>query len=600
MERIHRATRKARRRRLVADGLDRLGLALSIACAIGLLAVIVSRLIGEPLDWWWAVVPPVSIGALFSLVIAWRRRLTDLQAATDVDTTLRLRDRLGSSIELETLDREDPFVQLLERDAEEAADKIDIRQATPIQLGNAWLTWPTLAALLVVAVMFMPTFDLLGRRRAALDRAQQEARVQDAADTLEDLIEQSDDQLADLEPSPEGEDDLSDLLEDIQQQLEQGELTPEEAMAQAAAAMDEKSKELQEQADQAQQATDMIEQMLAESADPDNADASEFEQALDSGDFKSAAEALSEMQSALDEMTPAQRQAMAESMSEMADRLSEAANNKQAQDNAQQRLSQQLQQMGLSKEQAEQLANNGDAQQIAEQLEQQGVSAEDAQKLAEQMAQQRAQGDTRTGAIRSAQKLAEALKQAGKGATSGDPSDMQALGEALEGLSDAELEGELAALAAGQMSGDAGVGGTRAGEGTGFNEQFPMGMGKSLTEDVENRKGEGKGEVAMRYTRDRPVEWDEGASSAPMREARIREAAKAAEQAIEEQAISPRYRGAIREYFERGRKTAPPAQTEPDQSKPDQSKSGQSGTDQTGPDQTKPDPDTKPSDQESK
>jgi len=589
MERIHRASRKARHRRLIADGLDRLGLALSVACAIGLLAVVISRLIGEPLLWWWAVVPPVAIGVIFALGVAWRRRLTDLQAATDVDTALNLRDRLGSSIELESLDRDDPFVQLLERDAEEAVGKVDIAQATPIRLGNAWLMWPALTALLVLAVMFMPTLDLLGRQKAAMEEAQQEAQVQDAADTLEELIEETDEQLADIEPSVESEEDLADILEEIQQQLMQGELMPEEALAQAAAAMDEKSKELEEQAAEAEQATEMIQEMLAESADPDNMDPSELEQALESGDFDAAAEALQELQNKLDQMSEQERQAMAESMSEMADRLSEAAKNKQAQGDSAQRMSEQLQQMGLSKELAEQLASSGDAQQIAEQLQQQGIDPATAQKLAQQLSQQKSQGDTRKGAARSAQKLAEALKQASKGAAKGKPGDMESLGECLGGLSDAELDGELAMLAASQLNGaggeGGGVGGTKAGEGSDFNTQYPMGLGKSLTEEVENRKGGGEGEVAMRYTRDRPTEWNKGASQAPMREAKIRQAAEAAERAIEEQAISPRYRGAIREYFERGRKVAPPADSQPAKTKPAESQ---------------PDPDTEPSDQESK
>ena len=581
MERIHRASRQARRRRLIADSLDRLGLALSVACALGLLAVVLSRLIGEPLDWWWAAIPPITVGVVIALVIAWRRRLTSLEAATDVDTALNLRDRLGSSIELESLDREDPFVQLLERDAEETAGKVRIADATPIRLGNAWLAWPTLAALLITAVLFMPTLDLLGRQKAAQELAQQEAKIEQAADTLEDLIEQTDEQLADLEPSPEGEDELSDILEDIMTQLEQGDLTPDEALAQAAAAMDEKSQELEEQAAQAEQTTEMLQEMLAESADPDNPDASEFEQAINSGDFESAAEALRELQAALNEMSEEDRQALAESMSEMANRLNEAAKNNEAKNNAAQRMAEQLQQMGLSKELAEQLANSADTEQIAEQLRQQGIDPETAQKLARQLAQQKNQSDGREGAARSARKLAEALKQASKGVADGNPGEMGELGETLGGLSDAELDGELAALCAGEMSSQAqgmmqgkngGVGGDKAGEGSDFNEQLPVGMGKSPTEDVENRKGGGEGEVAMRYTRDRPVEWDEDASRAPMRAARIREAAHAAEQAIEEQAISPRYRGAIRDYFERAQKVAEPAETptDADDKKPDQ------------------------------
>lgn len=561
MERIHRASRLARRRRLIADGLDRLGIALSVSCGVGLLAVIVSRLIGEPIDWRWAALPPIALGVVFALAFAWRHRLTALEAATDVDTALSLRDRLGSSIELESLDRDDPFVQLLERDAEEAAGRVNIAEATPIRLGNAWLAWPTLAALLVVAVLFMPTLDLLGRQQAALLKAQEEARVEEASSTIDDIIEQTHEQLAQLDPTTE--DELPNIMEELQRQLERGDLTPEEAEAQIAAALEEKSQQLQEQADLAQQTTEMLQEMLAESADPENTGASELEQALESGDFETAAEALKELQANLENMTEEQRQALAESMSEMADRLNEAAMNKQAQNNATQRMAEQLQQMGLSKELAEQLANSGDAKDIAEKLQQQGMDPETAKKLAEQLAQKKSESDSKSGASRSAQSLAKALKQAGKGAGNGNAGEMGELGEALGGLSDEELEGALTALAAGKMAGMAndggGIGGSKAGEGSDFNEQLPSGLGKSMFKDVENRKGGGEGEVAMRYTRERPIEWDDTASDAPMRTAKIREAAQAAEQAIEEQAISPRYRGAIRDYFERAMKVAPPA-----------------------------------------
>ena len=559
MDRIHRASRRARRRRLLADSIDRLGLALSVAVAIGLLAVVVSRLIGEPLAWWWAAGPPVAVGVIMSLAIAWRRRLTDLQAATDVDTALNLRDRLGSAIELESLDRDDPFVQLLERDADEAAGKVNIADATPIRFGNSWLTWPALAGLLVLAVMFMPTYDLLGRQKAAQKQAQQEAQVEEAANTIDDLIEETKQALAEIDPTLEESEELEDILEDIKSQLEQGELTPEEAEALADAAMDEKAKQLEEEAAQAETANDLLDEMLAETIDPDNPDTSDFEKALNSGDFESAAEALSELQKKLSEMSEQERQALAESMSQMADRLNQAAKNRQAQKDAMRRMAQELQAMGLSKEMAEQLANSGDAQQIAEQLQAQGIDPAEAQRLAQRMAQQKRASDSRNAASRSAQSLAKALKQASKGAKDCSGSGMGELGEELEGLSAAELEGQLAALAAQGMSKGGGVGGSKAGEGSIFNEQIPMSLGKSLTEDVENRKGGGKGEVAMRYTTERPTDWVEGASDAPMRAARLREAAKAAEQAIEEQAISPRYRQAIRDYFERAQKVAPPA-----------------------------------------
>ena len=570
MERIHRASKQARRRRLIADSLDRLGLALSIALALGLLAVIITRLIGEPLQWWWAVVPPVAVGITIALAAAWRSRLTSLEAATDVDTALNLRDRLGSSIELESLDRDDPFVQLLERDTEDAAAKLNIASATPIRLGNSWLSWPTLAGLLILAVMFMPTLDLLGRQKAAQKEAEQQTQIEEASDTLEDIIEETNDSLDELDPESESEDELADLLEDIKSQLDQGDLNPEEALAQAAAAMDEKSQQLEEEAAEAEQIAEMLDELLAEAADPNNPDPTDLEKALEAGDLDAAAEALEKMQSELGEMTEQQRQAMAESMSEMAERLSQAAQNKAAQNDAAQQMSQQLQQMGLSKELAEQLAQSGDAQQIAEQLQQQGMDAETAQKLAQQMSKQKSDSDCKNGACRSASKLAEAMKQASKGAASGKPGEMGELGEALGGLSDAELEAQLAQLAAGEMAGQAqgmmqgnggGTGGNKAGEGSDFHEQLPTGLGKSFTDEVNNRQGGGEGEVAMRYTRERPIDWQEGASNAPMRAASIKQAAEAAEQAIEEQAISPRYRGAIRDYFERARKVAPPADT---------------------------------------
>ncbi|MCB9838599.1 MAG: hypothetical protein H6813_04605 [Phycisphaeraceae bacterium] len=578
MERIHRASRQARRRRLIADGVNRLGVALTLAIATGLLAIVISRLIGEPLDWRWAAVPTIAIGVLAALLGAWRLRLTELEAATDVDTALGLRDRLGSSIELESLDRSDPFVLLLERDADEAAGKADIAQATPIRFGESWLAWPGLAALLILAVLFMPTLDLLGRQKAAQTKAQEQAQLEEAADRIESLIKDSEEAIAQLDPTPEDENNLSDIinegneqLNDIMEQLRRNELTPEEADALVDAILDEQAQQLQEQADLAQQQSDKLGEMLAESADPDNTDASPLEQALNAGDFDSAMSELQKLRSELESMSEEQRQELSDSMNKLAERLSESAKNNQAQNDAAQKMAEQLQQMGLSKEMAEQLAQNGDAQQIARQLQQQGLDPATAQQLAQQLAQQKQQGESREGASRSAEKLAEALKQASQGAGKGDPKDMQALGEALEGLSDEELQGQLAQLAADQsaqqtmggMRGNGLGGGSQAGEGTNPSERIPSTLGKSFNKDIHAEEGGGEGEVAMRYTTKRPIEWDETASNAPMRQAQIREAAQAAEQAIEEQTISPRYRGAIREYFERWQRVAPPAADEP-------------------------------------
>jgi len=568
MERTRRASRQAQRRRLIADALDRLGVALCVALALGLGIVIVSRALGEPVNWRWAIAPPVALGLIAALAVAWRRRLTPLEAATDLDTTLKLRDRMGSSIELDELNRDDPFVQLLEFETEQQASKIRVAQATPIRLDNSWLLWPALAALCVGAILFMPTLDLLGRQQARQQQAQKEEQVQTAAQTIDDLIDQTKEQLAELEDAA-ADDELEETLREIRERLQNDEISPEEALTQAAAAMDEKSRQLEEQAAEAQQTNEMLEEMLAASADPNNLDASDLEKALESGDFESAAAELDKLREQLDQMSEEERQALSVSMQDMARRLSEAAQNKQAQNDAAQRAAEQLQQMGLSKEQAERLARSADAQEIAEQLRQQGIDPESAQRLAEQMARQQQDAQRREGAARSAESLAKAMEQASEGAGQGDGGQMQALGDQLGELSDAELDAQLAQLASGQMSeqaqgmmrnNDAGVGGQNAGEGSRFNEQFPTGLGKSLTEDVENRRG-GEGEVAMRYTRDRPTQWDDGASDAPMRAARIREAAPAAERAVEQQSVSPRYRKAIREYFERAQRVAPPAET---------------------------------------
>ncbi len=611
-----KAARRARRRRLTADLLARLGAGLTVGAAVGLLAVVADRALAMGLDWRVLLGAPAAVAVFWALATAWRERPGASESASVVDHALGLRDRLGSAIELTARRDEDPFVMLLDQQADDAARRADVRRATPIALTRSWLLWPVLGAMGLAAALFMPMLDLLGEKEEQRLAAERQAARQEAAEQIAQAAEAlTDPDRAEGAPDPAAAEAarLEEMVEQITAELTRGEKDADEALADAAGEMDKAAEALEQEAQEAQAEQDALRQMLAQAAQENM---SEFEDALQAGDMEAALSALQEMAEALSKMSKEEREAMAQSLEALSERLAEAAqgeDGEQSAEQAQQENEQALKDQGLSAEDAQRLAGGTDQESLAEALQKMGVEAETAQRMAEQIAQRNQDAQSQQSASRRAEQMSEALRQMaqqcenpqqgqeGPEGQQGDPGrqapqmDAAQMREALERMaqqgqmSDAQMkmaqamrqraqdligamtpeerERWLQAMGAcpngqcGQCArclSPSGAGGREAGSGPASSKSPAEIAAEYGTRDVDGRRADGGGAVVGQLPRGERPDWDPGSGARPPATL-LREAAEGADRAIETQAAPHRYNRHIERYFERFEDLAPPA-----------------------------------------
>ena len=418
MTRVEQVVRAAQRRRLARRIISLLGPALAIGAGAALLGALVDRLIGPGLDWWLWLAGPIGLAALVALGWATLTRGGAIDAAVELDTALRLRDRLGSALVLRAAAADDAFAKMAIDDAEEAARGVRVERAIPLRWGNSWAAWPALALAAWAVGFFLPAFDLLGARRAEGSPAQDAARMA-LAEQLREIVEEVQPPSPDA-PQTQRAEDLArgedDILNDLAEQLLAGAKDSDEVRAEAVDRLNESAEELARRAEQQalrEQAARELFNALNNEKGGENGDGAPgagdaLRDRLGQGDLAGAAEAARELEAQLDEMTEEERRAVAEHLEQTAEALDRAASQAERQADAQTEADRQpLEQQGLSREAAEALQSETDPRALQQALENAGMDPEAARRLAEEAARRNAERQARRDAAKDARDAAK-------------------------------------------------------------------------------------------------------------------------------------------------------------------------------------------------
>jgi hypothetical protein len=405
-----RLVRKAASRAMLGRFVSLLGTALAIAGGLLLVAVIIGKLAGQSFG---LLLPGVvaGVGALLAAsIVATMGRWSEQRAAIEIDRVLGLDDALASALDLEhdAAHNDEAFRTLALRDAEQTAARVDPKVVTPIGLGAGWVAWPIVGALAVGASMFIPA---LQRDRAggspsqlAVLPDQAAAEVKAAIDAVaETVADEADETMA---ATPE----QLEVLDELERELASGETTADEAVQRAASVLDERADALEENAiDEALTQDALVDKLDA--VDPASLDqALDLAEALRNGDLDAARRAVREMARTLDDLSPEERRRLADDLGRLAEQLDEAGVD--APDPGASEPGNPLEDLGLTPEEAQQLADETDSQEIAEQLDAAGVDPPEAQRLAEEIAEQNRERQAQQRARDEAQRMRESLEQA--------------------------------------------------------------------------------------------------------------------------------------------------------------------------------------------
>ena len=400
-------------------------LAVTVAAGAFAATALLDRLYG----WGWPLGTVALCLASAALVISiiWSvvTRVDVTKAAAVLDREAGLRERLSSGLYCQNAN--DPFERAVLADAEQASANLavgrHIRLTRPHQLGGASMSVVIAAAMLLLPSGMLvdaevdPDGNAVQVERAAVvvhKRTEQIKRRAQTNTALRKLAE-------DLDKLPEGEfDKPADVRHDALKKLD--------GMRDIL-----KQQRGSEKFEQAKELKKML-RSLKPSDRPDTP-ANRLAEALAGGDFKAAreqAEALRKQLAALDPADAQKLQLLQKQLEQLAKKLEALANDD--------KTLEQLQQLGLKKEEIERMLKNvtaEDIRKLKERLEKQGLSQEAIRKLTESL-------QKRLGANQMAQRLAEALGQAAQAAAAGSPSDaasgMAAAGGQLSELEMLELE----------------------------------------------------------------------------------------------------------------------------------------------------------------
>jgi len=546
--------------------------------AVWIALLLVQRLLGLAI--------PLSYAALAVLLAAvavvaagtWRHRVSRLRAATAVDEAAHLKERLSTA--LAVTGSRDAFALLVVQDAEQVAATVRVNACIRPRAPKNWHWSAATVAAAVFLTLFLPPLELLNRRSDPKSPQRQQALAEKRA-VEQDLA----DQLRELHQLAETNSALQELTADLPplEIPENAIVTPEDVRQEAARQIDNLCQRLESAKEKIQpDAIRETERLLSRlQPEPGNDAASRTSQELCRGDLQAAADALRQLeQEARRAAQTGDAQAtelneLRRKLSNLADQLAELGNDQYLQKELENKL-------GLSRKQAEELAqqlSQMDPQQAAEELNrrlcERGLPQEQIRDILKRFQQ-------KMEARRCCGRIAQSLQQARDNLTACSKGDQAAaeraaadLARACRELSNLAKTKQLAQALEAQheklrkmresvcqggycSAAGGGLGGKTAGRGSGVHFTQPGISGQ--TELKRERLAPGKGQILGEIAGDLPSAVR---ASAGMREA-ILTAQRAAIDAINRQYVPKHYEAAVRRYFDRlaGLLTSEPSELE--------------------------------------
>jgi hypothetical protein len=399
---------------------------------------------------------------------------------------------------------------------------------------RGWWISP-LIILLTLMVSFLSPLDLFGGEETTPDTNVTQVRAE-VQSTMDDLIKE-------IKEKPELSSELSDLIGDLTKEgldpdgMKQ---TPKEIKRDAIKRVTDLNKKLDEILNGEKSKTlDSLENALKQLKPPEEGPAKDLAEALASGNFKAALEALDELQSKMenDELTEEQKKQLEEQLEKMAEQLKQLADQ-------QEKLEAALKQAGLDA----QLANNPQALQQAiqnnpnlnEQQKQQLMEMAQAQKAANQMCQ---------GLGQACQSMAQGMQNGQFGQGAGKMGQQLSQMEAMSMLM--QEASAMASMCQGQcQSMGQGLamkpGGAFGGRGRGMGGKAPIAPTPTGTSQKKANVNTQEGDIIARMLFDGPLTV--GESKVQLKQVTA-EATEGFDEALSEDQLPRRYHETQKHYF---------------------------------------------------
>ncbi|MBL8747370.1 MAG: hypothetical protein JNK58_13575 [Phycisphaerae bacterium] len=413
-----RAARRRRWRRFVSLG----GPMLLLTTSAGAAAALADRVVGPGVEWWHWVAWPIVTGAGVASILALARRQSPDDAAVEVDTSMRLNDRLASAMALESRAADDTFAALAIEESERAAAGVDVPRAIRVTWGRSWSLWPLMALVAGAVGYFVEPMRLLDSKplgsRARFNEREAEA-ARESIERAAQAVKPEDGRA----PEHEAEDKRLQVLDQLAHELGVKSRPPEEALAEAAKVLEEAAADAGSRAERSRAAADELSRSLAQLPADDSPEASDagetpprpegLRESLRRGELGSAAESLEELRRQMENMPRSQREAMAQELDRLADDLERQAEVQREESRKRgERSRDSLLEQGLNPEQAQPLTEQSDEQKIAEALRKEGFSDEATDRLAKELAEENRRREAEQKAAADARKLSEAAEKA--------------------------------------------------------------------------------------------------------------------------------------------------------------------------------------------
>jgi len=380
--------------------------------------VLVQRLFDLPLPLFALGVAMAAAALIVSVVLTFARRETEAFAAVALDRAAGLRERISSG--RHCLGSDDPFARAVVADAERVSSALSprrhIRLVVPRPLSFSLLS------VTVAALMFLLSPGLL-KSTAAKESDAREQLIEETSVAVKRKL----DEVRRLTETTPVLQNLQEGLNDLDKQAGGALRRPSDVRHEAVKKIDALADAVKKKRDQADyDAARAARKMMRSLKSPDAADAptQKLVKSLQQGDVKTALEEVKALKEVLATLKSDEDKELVKKMSAQLDDLA-----KQLEKLAKpERLAEKLAEAGLKQEDVDRLLEQlkkKDLEQLKQELAEKGLSEQQIQKLAEQLQQQQKAGSI-------AEQLAQGMKQAAKGAGSGQ------MGEAVAGLSMAE------------------------------------------------------------------------------------------------------------------------------------------------------------------
>lgn len=412
MTNVQQTIKKARRRLTTAAAIRRTGTAIAVSAGAGLVLLAVDRLAGLNITML-VYLAVLGAGLAAGVVHSLMTRPELLAVAVRLDRSLGLRDRLGSAEAIRTGGVQDEgFSALVQQDAERAAQRLDIKSATPIVLTRGWVVAGGLIVVLGLGFAFVPPLTRTtrgqDRARTAEDQAELQQQQQDITQTIQEAIAEIDDDALD----DRMRDDVSSLQRLAEQLGDEGASSDEvaEARDRSAGELAALADRLAEQSQRNLRAAEAVAERFAE-VEPADApmSAQEFAEALRNGEFGEAADLLDELMATKEDLSAEQRSEVAEHLRDMSEQLTEPSD--AAIDEQFESAREALRDLGLDEQDVDDLLGDETSMDdLQHALEEEDVDEDVAQELVDDIERSKQQQQVDNQADDEARSLSEAME----------------------------------------------------------------------------------------------------------------------------------------------------------------------------------------------